>query len=467
MQIYPAIRARMGDWTYYMVRMRMQEVASEVRLASDIWEEKTLSDAIQRALDASRVKREITKYLSRRDDRFFSSLVVAAIDGNPLWESKPVEVMGHSEAFGDAFGTLSFGSTPRYYALDGQHRLTAIKELLADPAGAPPGFRNEHVSVLIIVREDQHVADDLWLQRYRRLFSSLNRYAKPTDRDTNIIMDEDDVFAILTRRLITEHEFFRSTGGGRESFQVQTKGKNLKELSPHFTSLQTLYDMNRILLWNTERRQKYSGKAEKTFLQMRPDEGLLDAWHDELAALWSALLEAVPALRKEPRRMRCHRLPEPNPDGIRNHLLFWPIGQLLLANVARALLDAAVDEGAAANADVGTLTPLHAVPWNLHEPPWRYLLLVRSAGAGGSRKSRRIVQPVSAWRMRNEGRKEALAVAERILRWLVGLDVLDEDEYGSLQGDWRDYLIVPEGEGTDSEQMWSAVEAAKDGMNTA
>ena len=50
------------------------------------------------------------------------------------------------------------------------------------------------------------------MKKYRKLFSTLNRYAKKTDGATNIILDEDDTFAILTRRLITDHEFFRWTG---------------------------------------------------------------------------------------------------------------------------------------------------------------------------------------------------------------------------------------------------------------
>ena len=201
MQLYPAIKARMGDWDYYVVRMTMREVAREVQLASDLWEDKTLSDAIQRVLDESRVKQQIVNFLSRRNDRFFASLVVAAIGGNPRWT--PI-----SSRFGDSFGELSFEVDPRYYALDGQHRLKAIQEMMSDPTGAPPGFANEQLSVIVVVREHQKVDDGLWLQRYRRLFSSLNRYAKPTDADTNIIMDEDDVIAIVTRRLSQTMNFF-------------------------------------------------------------------------------------------------------------------------------------------------------------------------------------------------------------------------------------------------------------------
>lgn len=454
MQIYPAMRARMGDWNYYMVRMTMREVAREVQLASKLWEDQTLSDAIQRVLDESRVKQQIVNYLSRREDRFFASLVVAAIGGNPRWVPEALPESTHSRAFRDTFGTLSFDEDPKYYALDGQHRLKAIQELLADPAGAPPGFEQEQISVLVVVREEQELTEHLWLQRYRRLFSSLNRYAKATDRDTNIIMDEDDVFAIVTRRLITDHSFFRAPGPEKSSFRVQTKGKNLKEGAPHFISLQSLYDVNRTLLMTAQRRRR-RGRArdEKVFLQFRPEETQIDRWYEELCHLWDAILGAVPDLLEEPTKMRHHSLPDPNPDGLRDHLVFWPIGQQLFANVLRSLLDSAgLDNTAPSLELVDALRPMAAVPWDLHGAPWRYLLLVAKTADEVS------------WRMRSEDRKLALDVAERLLRWVVGLDALGEGDIDRLRFDWRDALIVgPERrEGLPKpDDLWSAVEAAR------
>lgn len=445
MQLYPAIKAHMGDWDYYIVRMTMREVAREVQLASDLWEDKTLSDAIQRVLDESRVKQQIVNFLSRRDDRFFASLVVAAIGGNPVWTP-----MG--SRFGDSFGELSFEIDPRYYALDGQHRLKAIQELMADPAGAPPGFADEQLSVIVVVREHQNVDDRLWLQRYRRLFSSLNRYAKPTDVDTNIIMDEDDIFAIVTRRLITDHEFFRSPHPEQRSFRVQTKGKNLKSGTSYFTSLQTLYEVNKTLLMTTERRRQW-GRAKdlKVFLQFRPEESEIDRHYQAISNLWDALLQAMPILREAPERMRIHKLPDPNPEGYRDHLLFWPIGQELFAEIARSLLDhRGLGDDAEISAMESALRPLSDVPWILHESPWRYLLLVPEPIQGES------------WRMRSEDRKAALELASRLLRWIVGLDAFtDEDDVESLCKDWQN-LLYPEPPQADRIQvMWQEIVDAR------
>src|SRR5690606_3119894 len=118
----------------------------------------------------------------------------------------------------------------KYFALDGQHRLKAIQTLVEgterDIPDMPEGFLEEEVSVIMLVRSEE--SEEKFLQMYRRVFSSLNRYAKPTDRDTNIIMDEDDAIAILTRRLLTEHEFFLWQGKAADSPKLKTKGKNMK-----------------------------------------------------------------------------------------------------------------------------------------------------------------------------------------------------------------------------------------------
>lgn len=459
MRMYPAIRAQMGDWHYYMVRMKMREVAQEVQFAHDIYKDKTLSDAVQRVLDDRRVKKEIVGYLARRPDRFFSSIVVAAIDGEPLWH--PVEmdtgvvpqIFTASRSLKESFGILSFGDEPKYYALDGQHRVAAIKLLVNREADTdvPLGFDDDFLSVIVVLREEHDVPEGEWMRRYRRLFSSLNRYAKKTDRDTDIIMDEDDLFAILTRRLITDHKFFQAPGPERRSFRVQTEKKNLKTNAPQFTSLQTLYEINKRLLSTRQREQQgWLPDGETVNTQVRPDEEYIDKWYQELAAYWDAILEAFPDLRTEPIRMRAHELPDPNPDGYRDHLLFWPIGQELFAEIVRRLLDdARLGEGADVATMAASLHPLTQVPWDLHQPPWRYLLLVPTS------------LDEDSWRMRSEDRKAALLCANRLLRWIVGLDHLDEDDTEILRKDWQDLLYPEPPQENQVDEMWQEIVAVR------
>lgn len=420
MRLYPAIRAQMGDWTYYIVRMKMREIAHEVQFAHDIYQDQTLSDAVQRTLNERRVKKEIVGYLARRPDRFFSSIVVAAMEGEPTWT--PVEmddavvprVFRQSKPLSESFGVLSFGEEPKYYALDGQHRVNAIKLLVNGEAedDPPAGFFDDMLSVIVVLREEHDVPEGEWMRRYRRLFSSLNRYAKPTDRDTNIIMDEDDLFAILTRRLITDHWFFQSAGRQKESQKVKTQGKNVRSSEPYFTSLQTLYTMNEKLLSSRARQDQRVNK------QFRPSEEVIDLRYTELESYWDALLLALPELKEKPSNMR-HHTKEGN-----DSLLFWPIGQELLIGVVRVLLDDSFEEGYGSVQEMAdALQVLSNISWQLHEPPWRHLILVRES-------------PTQGWRMRSEERKEAVLVAKRLLRWILNLDQLNMEDTKKLHGDW-------------------------------
>ena len=299
--------------------------------------------------------------------------------------------------------------------------------------------------MIVVAREEQHRNEDIWLQRYRRLFSSLNRYAKPTDKDTNIIMDEDDVFAIVTRRLISDHRHFRAAGRQRDSFRVLTKGKNMKSGAPHFMSLQTLYAVNATLLTTPERERRLGGpRGLKLSLQFRPEEHLVDLDYQALAACWDAILAAVPSLKNPPEKMRAHRLPDPNPDGYQDHLLFWPIGQEMFASVVREILNRGqLGDDATVPAMISALKPLGAVSWELHDTPWRYLLLVKTDEDG-------------TWKMRNEDRKPALAVADRLLKWIAGHDDKSEAELQELRKDWVD-LLYPSQPSTWVETEWQRI----------
>ena len=375
--------------------------------------------------------------LSGQPDRFFSSVVVAALEGNPQWYPVSIEdderfALFHGDArLNDSFGVLSFDGTQDYYALDGQHRLAAIKSLVdsnSDVAvDAPPGFKNEEISVIVVVPAEAESHEE-FMERYRRLFGNLNRYAQRTDQVTNIIMDEDDAFAIITRRLITEHEFFRASGRQRESIRIKTrKGKNLRSTDSYFTSLETLYEMN-IRLLTTSRRvndgwNDYSAD-DKAFRRFRPADDVIDGLFQELRLYWDALLGELPALRNNPTEMRNHSVG----GALQDHVLFWPIGQELLADVARDLLNhrQTHPESPDGQSAAGALKGLGALEWGFHSPPWRHLLLIPEN------------EEMISWKIRSEERKEAQRVAKQIVKWQIGLDELDEDEVSKLREQWKD-----------------------------
>ena len=201
---FPAIKIKMGSWNYYSIRMNLKEASENIIMANSFNKPSLLDDLLQRQFNESRLK-PMANYLAKRNDRFYASLVVAALDGDPEWHHAPEDpkfLKDHGlKKSEDRLGyvSLDFGSEAnpkRFFVLDGQHRLMSIshviKEELAEDMNA---FEEEQISVLIVAKQDA-VTKDAQI-RYRRLFTSLNRWAKPTDDTTNIIMEDDDAIALL------------------------------------------------------------------------------------------------------------------------------------------------------------------------------------------------------------------------------------------------------------------------------
>lgn len=436
----------MGRWTYFIVKLSMRELCKMVQFATEYYDDQTLDDAVQRAIGKSRVQKEIVEYLKRQEDRFFASLVVAAVDGNPRWHPVHITDDPRFEVFADddrlrtTFGLLAFDGRQKYYALDGQHRLSAIKQLLDKDSDhwtdAPSGFADEEVAVLVVTPDEAETKRD-FVQRYRRLFGNLNRYAKPTSHFTNIIMDEDDVFAILARRLIMDHHFFQAPGRHKESARIKMKkGKMVSAGSSVFTSLEMLYLMNRILLSSAERER--SGWKARTFTMFRLREDEIDALYDELVETWDGLIDVLPELMEVPAEMRCHK------EGTgKDSALFWPVTQELIVRVARDLLDA--PGGSKTIRD--RLVVLGEMETSLHCPPWRHLVLVRD-GKG-------------FWRIRSEDRKRCVQIAGRILRWQLGQIPLNQEELEELRNDWLGNLLLLPDEEPNHNEWWAVIEEGR------
>ncbi len=454
MNLYPAMRSKMGRWEYYIVKMNMRELAESVQFASDVHGNYTLDTMLQRALSESRVRTEIVTYLAKQKDRFFASIVIAALKGHPKWY--PVlmtgddrfEMLKDDERFNETFGVLAFDGTQLYYALDGQHRLSAIKTLLdpqEDTEDPPEGFYEEEVSVLVVVPSGAE-SEQEFFERYRRLFGHLNRYAKAMDQFTNVVMDEDDAFAILTRRLIRDHEFFSKSGTIKPE-----KGKNLREGDPWFTSLETFYDMNRILLDSRGRQNAKWGPEKldiKQFQRFRPSDEQLDKLYEELKTYWDCLLDEVPVLTEDPMLLRRHNLDDDDKE-MRDLLIFWPIGQQLFAEVARYALDQRMpeSENVTKKAVRQALEGLGEAEWDLHNPPWRYLLLVWDTDK-------------ESWRMRSEDRADTTKFGIRLQEWILGLYPADEALEKDLRAQWSSRLIPAQKPKATSE-MWDEIIALR------
>ena len=480
--MYPAIKAKMGLWTYYIVKLKVSDLAKEVSLSSDVHQDRTLDEAIQREIHNSRARQNLVVYLHDREDRFLNSIVVAALGGSPTFTplqlaDTPENSIFRAMQVDQSFGVLTFAGGQKYYALDGQHRLAAIRAILETSSNSyddfareyvteefKQRFRDEEISVIMVVQDpgdDPDVRSEV-LKDYRRLFSSLNRYAKPTDESTNIIMDEDDGIAILTRRLIAEHEFFKWTVEKPSDYSIikTTKGKNLRSVDSYFSQIEVFYGMNLMFLksgarvnkgWKSSKGETIPDSQFKFWKLNRPDDEIIEEYYQELANIWTGILATMPELNNPPSTMRQHNtLDDEETSDSYDHVVFWPIGQELFAQVARELLDV---HSSGAQKDVldgkevlEALKPLKHVNWALHEAPWRHLLLVQTHDRSGN----------LVWTMRNEGRTAAVKMGREVLDYIVGVTQLDDEGEAALKRRWTAELVpVPSDEV--AEVMWKNI----------
>lgn len=360
-ELYPVIRGRMGGRDYYLGKMTFQEVAAKVRIFSDLDPNPTLEGRLQREI--KKRSSEITLYLKRQPERFFGAIIVATWGGRP--EYVRVRMEDHPLLDGDyEFGLLKLDGRADFFALDGQHRLQSIKQVIEEK----PELRREEVSVLFVTHERTEAGNI----RTRRLFHTLNRYAKPTTTGENVVLDEDNVLAIGTRRLL-------GCGVGvLDQARVEIGRKQVsRSQSQVFTSLAALFDLSKLAL-----EPVYRFSRDKDYLKFRPAAEDVENVFCALRSLWveiERLLKEVGEVGRngaEPGEFR-----EPDGDPARGHLLFRPVGLKLLGHVLGRLVarrsDVPVERCVALRGDFWEEPVVQAfqLPLVIGESPWRGTIL--------------------------------------------------------------------------------------------
>ena len=312
----PAIRAKIGDWDYYVSTLTFDQVSKFVsRVDDELHKSNSLKDLIQRSITENYIS--IKKYILNEQELFFNSLVLAVYDEYPDWSEIEFK---YDDIETYKMGILNFPGKHKIFPVDGQHRVEGIKAALLES----PELGSQTISVIFI----GHKNDESGMRRTRRLFSTLNRYAKPVTWDDIIALDEDDAIAIVTRELLEEHVLF--TGN------KVTKNKNpaiLNDDKISFTSIINLYNCNKELLKlfrKKAKREHPDWKSNKTkfneYLKFRPSKEELDSYNDLCFGFWNAFFEKttiiesyVNSSEKEPAK------PYRNSE-VGGNLLFRPVG---------------------------------------------------------------------------------------------------------------------------------------------
>ncbi|MBF7081857.1 DGQHR domain-containing protein [Desulfallas sp. Bu1-1] len=285
----PAIRAQIGTWIYYVATLTFKEVATYVkRVDSELHRSELLQDMLQRSITSN--YKSIASYIENQEERFFNALILAVYDGEPVWHEVRLEYDDGDEFYN--LGILELNGEEKIFPVDGQHRVEGIKKVLEESRK----YDDEKIPVVFI----GHKTDAEGMQRSRRLFSTLNRYAKPVSMRDIIALDEDDVVAIVSRDLIESHPLFAN---GRV---LDSKTKAIPDSNTSaFTTIIAFYECNKELLWlfikdidvlNIE-GNKVRGRAKiKEYIRIRPTDEDINKFKTICQSFWGDLINCFTAL---------------------------------------------------------------------------------------------------------------------------------------------------------------------------
>lgn len=330
--VFPAIRGQIGSTTYYTVTMTARELAGVACPANELkeWTQWTISERIQRNVTVSRVRDELIPYLLESRDRFFGSLIVVAYETDQF-EYEPLNITGakvpgalSNPASRMGFLTITGG---RMVALDGQHRLVGLREIINNHCNATPhkiaDIADDEICVMFIKFES--------LEKTRRIFNKVNRHARPTTPHDNIITSEDDGSAIVARWLVDEEPplglkkpapplaLFTTDGDPIVEWQstsIARKSEKLTTLNAVYQSVETICDAHGLKNFDEKHRIN------------RPPNDELKKAYTWSADWWSLALEGLTPFAQA--TAHPHLIPELRKFHAKSSLLFRPVAQVAL-----------------------------------------------------------------------------------------------------------------------------------------
>lgn len=378
----PAFRGSFGTTEFFVLTMQAGEFVRSMTVPKELedWEDLSPEEKFQREINYKRVATHIAPYLAHDEDRFIGAFICEVRQHDEMEFESLVDAGAKfpkalPNSLMNKFGILYLSGSEIMIPLDGQHRLAAldfaisgkdekkndIKGLTPNPAVA------SDTCTVILIRHD--------LEKARKIFNKVNKYAKPTSKADNLITDDSNYIAVITRENIVGDII-----PGR--IVKSGSGNTLPDGAPEFTTLATVYEINLRV------EEAYTGRKPDLTVLPRPEDKALAI--QTLEDFWGKFIEIEPYL---------HSLADPTEDGDerrkeirRASVACKPIVQRALAEV---LLEMHCGSDEADKLSVEeTVTRLNTLDWSPDNPTWQGILLNGNkviAGASAQKLAARMI----------------------------------------------------------------------------
>lgn len=212
---FPAMRAKMGGREYYSTTMALSEIPRFFKFSD--WDQFTPELRAQRVLNESRIP-EISRYITEHENDYIFSAITCSymseINFKSLSDDNP------------DIGNISLELENMEFVInDGQHRCAAIAHAINEN----PVIGKDRISVLLFPMEN--------LERTQQMFSDLNRFAQRTPQSLNILYDQRDELATITKKIVEEVYEFRE--------MIDFEKASLQTNSHKLFTLTALYQANK------------------------------------------------------------------------------------------------------------------------------------------------------------------------------------------------------------------------------
>ncbi|MBE9230534.1 DGQHR domain-containing protein [Cuspidothrix issatschenkoi LEGE 03284] len=249
---YKAISGEFGEVRYFITTLEQRDAVENLQFADDIQSSWSFSERVQRKLDETRANTEIFSYLAQGGIRFFNSIVVVLLpnsnDQREFWDFSTVSSQGKTV---EKWVNLKLYKNVARIVIDGQHRLLSLRRHWNAHTGKEPLTTQQikenfsclqtfDIPVVYLVFGNlgrvghsdlsETVRDEI-IKSTRNIFTVINKTAKSIDKQTQLLLDDSKISALIPRKLLED-------GVLEDRFvKWSSKSRNLTQSEPYLTTL--------------------------------------------------------------------------------------------------------------------------------------------------------------------------------------------------------------------------------------